>query len=223
MVTKEELTAQAAKLIQMGEKVLATESGDGRSTPTVDEQKFHDFRISALSYISRVFGNESQLCLSLKSEVTHATASRTKRGIAILTSARQDLENNWLETAGGAIAKDILIDTVRIARLHVDQGQFSAAIIVAGALLEKTLRLLALANGLAIHNETQSKAMPKRALQLTGELYKKKVYERQDNKAIIEWLELGQSVAEKPGTSVSAKQARDMLSGIQSFITKVRL
>jgi len=222
MDTQEELIAQATKLIQMGEKVLTTESGDSRSTPIVDEQKFHDFRISALSYISRVFGNESHLCGSLKSEVTHPTVSRTKRGIAILTAARRDLQNDWLTTLSGTIAKDVLIDTLRIARFSIEQNQFGAAVVIGSALLEKALRLLALSHGLTIHNELANKAVPKRALQLTGELYKKKAYDRQDNKAIIIWIELGQA-AGKPGFTVNAGQAKEMLNGIQAFITKIRI
>jgi hypothetical protein len=223
MVHQEDLIAQANHLIQMGEQVLATESGDTRSTPVVNEQKFHDFRISTLSFLSRVFGDNNQLCLGLKSEVTHPTASRTRRGLAILHAARANLQNDWLTTVSGTIAKDMLVDMLRLAHFHLEQGQLSAAVIIGGALLEKELRLLALANDLPIHNELQNKAVPKRGLQLTGELYKKKVYSRQENKTIVDWLELYQHVAEASNFPVNIKQVKGMLTNIQALIVKTPL
>lgn len=222
MKNQDELIAQAGTLIQMGEKVLSTETADNRLKPLVNEQKFHDFRISALSFLTRVFGEGSTYSQSLKSEVTQPTASRTRRGIGILAAAQRDLRGNWLETTTGAISRDILLDMLRLAKIQADQGYNIAAIIIAGSLLEKALRNLCLTYGLPIHNEIQNKAIPKRGLQLTGELYKKKAYTRQENKAILGWLELYNNAVEEKVKSITAAEAKDMLNGLLTLFTKMK-
>ncbi len=175
MKNKDELIAQTEAIIILGEKVLATETSENQSKSLVNEQKFHDFRITALSFFSRVFGETSTYYESLRTEVIHHTASRTRRGIGILTAAKRELQGDWLTTTSGAVSRDNLLDMLRIARIQFDQDNYSAAAIIAGAILEKHLRNLCLARGIAIHNEIQSKAVPKKGLQLTGEAYKKEI------------------------------------------------
>ncbi len=80
MKNQDELIAQAAAIITLGEKVLATETSDSQSKSLVNEQNFHDFRISSLSFLSRVFGETSTYYESFRTEVIHHTASRTRRG-----------------------------------------------------------------------------------------------------------------------------------------------
>ncbi len=221
MKNQDELIAQTAAIITLGEKVLATETSGNQSKSLVDEQKFHDFRITALSFLSRVFGEISVYYESFRTEITHYTASRTRRGIAILSAAKRELEGDWLTTTSGAVARDILVDMLRLARAQYDQENLQAAAVIAGAILEKQLRNLCLARGIAIHNIIQGKAIPKKGLQLTGEAYKKKLYERQDNKAVIGWLELFDAAA-KGKQDTNRDQVKNMLNEMQAFLTKIK-
>lgn len=221
MKNQDELTAQITKIIDTGERVLATETADGLQKSIVNEQKFHDFRISAMSFLGRVFGESSTYSQSFRSEVTQPTASRTRRGIGMLTAARNELAGDWLETTGGAISRDLLADLLRLARLQQEEHHAAAAIIIAGAVLEKHLRNLCLAKGIKIHNELENRAVPKRGLQLTGEAYKKKLYGRQENKEVVAWLELYEAAAARP-ESVNIGQAKGMVTGVQSFLAKTR-
>lgn len=222
MKNQDELITQVTAIITMGEKVLATETSDSQSKSFVNEVKFHDFRITALSYLGRVFSENSTYYESFRTEVTHHTASRTRRGIGILTAARRELQGDWLETTSGAIARDILIDMLRLARMQFDQGNHCAAAVIAGVILEKQLRNLCLARGIAIDNEIQGKAVAKKGLQLTGEAYKKKLYDRQDNKAVICWLELCDAAAKGKVEEIDSGQVKNMLNEMQAFLTKIR-
>ena len=143
MKNQEELIAQANTLVTMGEQVLATESSDSQAKSMVNEQKFHDFRISALSFLGRVFGELSPYYQGFRTEVTHHTSSRTRRGVGMLTAAKRELQGDWLVTAGGAISRDILLDMLRLATQHSEQGNPWAAAVIAGAILEKHLRMQA--------------------------------------------------------------------------------
>lgn len=222
MKNQDELTAQLTTIIQSGERVLTTETGEGQQKSLVNEQKFHDFRISALSFLSRVFGQDSTYYQSFKSEVSHPTASRTRRGIGMLTAARNELQGDWLETTGGAINRDVLTDMIRLARTQLDENHHVAAVIIAGAVLEKQLRNLCLAKGIKIHNDLENRAVPKKGLQLTGEAYKKKLYERQDNKDVVAWLELYDAAAAGRSDAVTAAQVKHMVGGVLSFLVKTR-
>jgi len=225
MKDQDQLISQAAALITLGEKVLDTETGGSQAKSLVNEEKFHDFRISALSYLSRVFGETSPYYENFRTEVTHHTASRTRRGIGMLSAAKRELEDDWLETTRGAVSRDILIDMLRIARIQLDQSNPWAAAVIAGAILEKQLRNLCLARGIAIHNEMQGKAVPKKGLQMTGEVYKKKVYGRQENKAVIAWLELcdnAAKAAKENHEAPNAAQVKSMLGEMQAFLTKIK-
>ena len=222
MNNQEELVARATSIITLGEKVLGTETNDSRSKSLVNELQFHDFRISALSFFSRVFGDVSTYYESFRTEVTHHTASRTRRGIGMLTAARRDLQGNWLETTSGRVSRDILLDMLRLARIQFDQNNHWAAAVIAGAILEQQLRNLCLARGITINNEIQGKAVPKKGLQLTGEAYKKKLYDRQDNKAIISWFELCDAAAKGKNDEFTSSQVKSMLREMQAFLTRIK-
>lgn len=222
MKNQDELLAQLAAISSAGEKVLATERGEGQQKTPVNEEKFHDFRISALSYLGRVFGQDSTYHQSFKSEVTQPSASRTRRGIGILMAARKDLEGDWLETTSGSINREVLLDILRLAKMQLDAKNFRAATIIAGAVLEKQLRNLCLASGIKLFNEIQNRAVDKKGLQLTGEAYKRKIYNRQENKEIIAWLELYNRSVEANNDDIPVEQAKAMVSGVQSLLSKIR-
>ncbi|TKB08150.1 hypothetical protein [Desulforhopalus sp. IMCC35007] len=223
MNNREDLKGQAATIIRLGENVLETESEPSHSNPHVNEQKFHDFRISALSFLSRVFGNTSTYYQSFKTEVTQATASRTRRGLGIIKAGQRDIEGDWLETTRGAVTKDVLIDMLKLAKIQKDQSNDKAAVIMMGAILEELLRNLCLKADIRVYNEIQGKAVAKKGLQLTGEAYKKKIYERQENKMIIAWLELYNEAVAGKDENITPSKASQMLTGMQSFLASCSL
>jgi hypothetical protein len=222
MKNQDELIAQLAAILTIGEKVLATEIGENQQKTLVSEEKFHDFRISAMSFLGRVFGQDSTYHQSFKSEVTQPTASRTRRGIGILTAAGKDLRGDWLETTSGAITRDVLTDMLQLAKVQLDSKNLRAAAIIAGAVLEKQLRNLCLAKGIKIYNEIQNKAVAKKGLQLTGAAYKGQIYNRLENKEMSSWLELYDRAAESKNDDIPAELVKTMVSGVLSFLTKIR-
>lgn len=222
MNNKDELVAAATALIRLGEKVLESETEASHRKSLVSEKEFHDFRISTLSFFSRVFGDKSDYYQSFKAEVTQATPSRTRRGISMLTAASRELQGNWLDTTRGSIVRDVLTDMLRLAQDQLNDGNVKAAVVISGTVLEKLLRNICLEKGIKIHNNIQDKTVPKKALQLSGEAYKKKLYDRQDNKQIINWLELVKTSSAEESASISADQASKLVRGVQNLINKLR-
>ena len=220
MKNKADLTAKVQAIITMGEKVLATESKGFQQQTFVNEQQFHDFRISGLSFLSRVFGNNSQYYLRFKSEVTSPGTSRTKRGLGILSAATAELQNNWVETTRGAITSAILAEFMAMAEIHIEAGNLQSGLILIGAVIEKHLRNLCLAGNINTTNQQSGSATPKKPLQLTGEAYKKKLYDRQQHRRIISWLEICDNAALDTMSDISVEQVQDMHADVSRFLAE---
>lgn len=218
MKNREDLTAKAQAVIAMGEKVLTTESKGYQQQTFVNEQQFHDFRISGLSFLSRVFGDNSQYYQHFKSEVTSPGTSRTKRGLGILSAATAELQNNWVETTRGAITSEILTEFMAMAKNHIEAGNLQSGLILIGAVIEKHLRDLCLAGDISTTNQQSGSATPKKPLQLTGEGYKKKLYDRQQHKKIISWLEICDNAALDTISDISVEQAQKMHADVSRFL-----
>jgi hypothetical protein len=220
MKNKEQLITQAEAVTKLGEKVLATETSGGQQKSYVDEQAFHDFRIAAISYLGRVFGEDSTYYQSFKSEVTLPTPSRTRRGMGMLTAARRELQGDWLETTRGVISRKTLADLLNLAKQQLDLKNYAATVVISGSVLEILLQQLCLANGIQIHNKLQNKTVTKKGIQLTGDAYKKKIYERQDNKAIISWLEIYEAATSGKSEDIPAEKVKTMYLGVQKLLVK---
>lgn len=218
MKNKADLTAKVQAVITMGEKVLATESKGFQQQTFVNEQQFHDFRISGLSFLSRVFGDNSQYYQHFKSEVTSPGTSRTKRGLGILSAATIELQNNWVETTRGSITSEILAEFMAMAEIHIEAGNLQSGLILIGAVIEKHLRNLCLAGNISITNQQSGSTAAKKPIQLTGEAYKKKLYDRQQHKRIINWLELCNNAALDTLSDISVEQVQDMHADVSRFL-----
>lgn len=222
MKNKEQLSAQAAAIIKLGDKVLATETTGNQQKSYVEEQSFHDFRIAAISYLGRVFGETSVYYQSFKTEVTHPTSSRTRRGLGMISAAQKEIQGDWLETTRGEISRQTLSDMLLLAHQQLGQKNIVAATVICGSVLEVLLRHLCAANGIPVDNQLQNKSVPKKGLQLTGDAYKKKLYERQDNRAIISWIELYEAAGSNTPEAVSADNAKAMYQGVHALLIKCK-
>jgi hypothetical protein len=213
----QEIINKANALIHQGGSVLETEITSSHSQPKVNEEAFHEFRIATISFLGRTLGTHHACYQSFHNEVTHPTASRTRRGIAALKAARQEFEGGWLEKTRDQITKSVLNDLLRQARHYFERNQHQAALLLAGAVVTEMLRLKCSNAGISLHNKLQEKAAAKSGLQLSGEAYKKKLIDRQQHKEVNGWLEIAADAAEK-APSHSEQKIGKILGGIQSWI-----
>ncbi len=181
MSEQSERIKELNKLLTQGEKILATakKSSNPNAVPEVNEEKFHAFRIAALSWLNRVFDTDHTCSRSFVSEVNHATVARTKRAIGILQAAGVELEGNWLPATRSGIAKDMLSSILHHAQREYNDGNLQAAVIICGTVVDELLRRICLKAAISLTNQQLQKGRPaaKKALQLTGEAYKKKIFD----------------------------------------------
>ncbi len=202
----------------MGEKVLATETDGFQKKTFVDEVKFHDFRISGLSFLSRVFGDSSQHYQSFKTEVTTPGTSRTKRGLGILSAAEKALADDWIKTTKGAITTELLNELMDEAKKLITADNHYAALIIMKQVIVKHLKNFCFANNIGLVNEHQVTASPKSTLQLTGEAYKRNLYDRQLNKNLLAWIELYSKAEKTTAIEIQATEVESMHRGVIKFL-----
>ena len=220
MKKRADLTTKIEAVITMGEKVLATETKGFQQQTFVNEQQFHDFRISGISLLSRIFGDKNEHYQCFKTEVTSPGTSRTRRGLGILSAARTELQGNWIETTRASITSEILTEFMAMAKTKIEAGNLHSAAILICAVVEKHLRNLCLANDISTTNEQLHSTTLKKPLQLNGEAYKKKLYDRQQNRKIISWFELCGSADPTTVSDISVKQLESMHADVTHFLSK---
>lgn len=225
-ILRNQLTNEANKLLTLASKVLATTSSPEKpeAAPEVNEAKFHEFRISALSWLSRVFGDDHITTSSFKNEVTHATASRTTRGVGIIEAAKQQLQGDWLTTTRGEITLNLITAFMRRAKAQLAEDNCRAAVIFCGGVIDELLRRMCMKEGISLVNDGMSgRSHSKKPLQLTGDLYKKKVYDRTVNKQIVLWIGLFNECIKDNTPAPEKALAAKMLREVEKILNDVQL
>ncbi len=227
MSEQSERIKELNKLIKQGDKILETASrgSNPNSIPEVNEEKFHAFRIAALSWLNRVFAADHTCNQSFASEVTHATVARTKRAIGILQAAKIELESEWLPATRSSLAKDMLSSILNHAQREYRQGNLRAAAIICGTMVDELLRRICLKAKIGLTNQQLQGGKPatKKALQLTGEAYKKKVFDRTVNKQFISAIELFNEQTKADAPPPEAKKMEQMLVLLQKLLPTLPL
>jgi len=146
--------ARLNELIAMGERLISTKRepppgvfGDYR----VDTQLGEQWATSAQSFLRRVFGEKSVQCQKFV-EVAGGfiAASEAMRGQGILRAAAEDLEGGHLFSLRQLVQAELLDDFLEQAEYLFSAGYYQAAAVVAGCVLEDTLRNLCSRHSLTI-------------------------------------------------------------------------
>ncbi len=226
MSEQNERMKELEKLVKQGNKVLETacQSSNPNAAPEVKEEKFHAFRIASLSWLSLVFNNDHICSQSFKNEVTHATVARTKRALGILEAAKTELNSNWLPTTKSSLARDILSSMLHHAQREYEENHLQAAAILCGAVTDELLRRICLKAKISLVNDQlQGKPAAKKALQLTGEAYKKKAFDRTTNKQFIACIELATEQTQTNPPKPEGKKIGQAITTLQKIMPALPL
>lgn len=206
-------------LIKMGEKVLDT-TIEGHQKQYIDEKKFHDFRISSLSFLTVVFGTTSPFYNEFQKEVTHPTPTRTERALGILTAAQRELQGGWLISMRAELYGRFTLDLLGNARKQLREGRKLAAILLATSLFENHLQHFSSQNDLDITRAIDGKSTLYSAVQMNSRAYKKGLYDRKINKLIFVWLELRDAALQDGVEAITDEQVSTMIDGMVAFIVQ---
>lgn len=217
MKTQKDTDKKVIALIKMAEKVLETATA-GHQKHYIHEKKFHDFRISSLSFLSVVFGDKSPFYKEFEKEVTTPTPTRAERGLGILTAVQRELQGDWLQSVRGEIYNSLERNMLKSCQTLLQNGQKLSAIVLAAGIIDTHLKSLCLEKGVNTTKEQDGKQVDCTAIQLNSRTYKKGIFERKLNKKIFFALEIAQKANNEGITEITDEQVEKMLANTLELI-----
>src|ERR1035441_3032187 len=150
MNASERTSQRIRELIAFGEGILKAKKprGDGGS-PQVDGALSQQWGASAADMLSRTFGRDSEYYQRFK-KVFQAPGYYTDldHGLAIVRAAGEDLSREYLFETTALIRAEVFSDVLEQAEYLFQQDFYQAAAVLAGAVLEDSLRNLCHRNGI---------------------------------------------------------------------------
>jgi hypothetical protein len=180
----------------------------------VSEGPYVGFRVACLSFISTLFGTSHSYYKEFDSTVNDSYTYNTERGVEILKSIKNEIEQGWLTSIRALVVADVFADFVEMAEHLLKEGYKDAAAIILGSVLEDTLRKIALRNGIAITND---KGKPLTIEPLNIEVAKKEVYNSLIKKQVTAWADLRNNAAHGHYDEYNSDQVKDMLTYVTHF------
>jgi len=215
-MNKEELTVRVDHLIAKGRAALATTHDTKSNSGVVNPDLYIGFRSACLSFIARLFSNDhpyfGEFEATLSPGITYA--SRINCGIQILQSIKHEIEEGWLTSLRQLVTADIFSDFLEMAEHLLKQDYKDAAAVIAGSVLEDSLRKLAISNGIAIAND---KGKPLTIEPINVELARKEVYNQLEKKQVTSWAELRNNAAHGHYDEYDTMKVKDMIDYVTRF------
>ncbi len=181
---------------------------------SVDREKFDEWRVKAKSLISRACGNESEhLAEFTRGEAPQHFDSNhevLKRLRPIFLAARSDFQGGHLASLRSLVQAELFDSELDQATELLSQGYKGPAAVVAGVVLETTLRDLC---------DQQSPLIPHGKLdQMNAALAKAGVYNKLQQKRITAIADIRNSAAHGKWSEFSESDVTDMIKDVQRFL-----
>jgi hypothetical protein len=207
---------QFKELLAAGETVLATVRrppqgviGDNR----VDSASSQRWAISTSSFLGRVFGSGSEYYQGFKKSFqTPGFSSDMRLGMAVLRSAWDDYSSGYLANVNSLITAEVFDDFLEQAEHLFAQGYYQPAAVLAGAVLEDTLRKLCTREGVVLPDKPKMDSM-------NAELTKKDAYNKLVHKQVTWLADIRNKAAHGQWNEFTKSDVETMLRQIREFVT----
>lgn len=216
-MTKGILLKRIEQLIVQGQSVLATK-WDGFGGRYVSKGVQMGFRSASLSFIKNIFGEQHPYYIDFNENVKKNMAYETEGGVNILTSIKNEIENDWLISFKELVSSEIFSDFFEMSIYLLKQKYKDPAAVMIGSVLEEHLRLLCRKNSVDISYEKDESTIAKKADTLNADLAKANVYGILEQKNITAWLDLRNRAAHGKYSEYTQEQVELMYQGVLNFI-----
>jgi hypothetical protein len=217
------LMSRVDELIQLGNDVLATRKQYQHGLESINEAKNRGFRSASLSFIERIYGNKHPHYQEFNDSTNGGVPRCTEAGISILSVIKGELAGGWLFTVKGLVAAEVLADFLEMAEHLLSQGYKDPSAVLIGSVLEEHLRQLCQKHLIDIKIDHNGTAKPKKADRLNGDLTKRDVYNKLNQKSVTTWLDLRNKAADGRYSEYTDDQVQLMLQGVTDFMCRVAL
>ena len=212
------IRGRLTSLIEKGEAVLATHTPEPPGVfgfPTLDTQRFAEWRSQALVCLGQVFGASHTYTEGFRSETEsdgHTRSART--GLGILQAALKDVEQGHLTSLQDMATAEVFSDFLDQADHLLEHGYAAAAASLAGAVLENGLRSLAERNGIAVKARDDLSA-------LNSKLAAKSVYNRLRQKQLAVWIDVRNAADHGRFDEFTEGDVADVVKRIRNFLAEM--
>jgi len=205
------------ELLAEGDQVLSTR----RSPPSnvvgddrVDLQASQTWTTSAAQLLGSVFGRDSEYYQNFQKGFKYpGYYSDMVRGIAVLKAASSDYSKGYLTEVRLLVRADVFDDFLEQAQFLFEQGYHQPAAVLAGAVLEDTLRKLCERAAIALPSKPKLDGM-------NSELAKKNAYNTLVQKRITWLADIRNKAAHGQWSEFSSSDVEDMLRQVRQFVTE---
>lgn len=177
----------------------------------VDPELLLGWCVKARTLIASACGKEGEHFQSfVKAEVTPALADNYavfKSVKAVFLAAKEDFEGGYLVSVRNLVQAEVAGSEIDQATELWDSGYITAAAVVAGVVLETTLRSLCEANGLAIGKLNK----------MNDDLAKAGIYNSLKQKSITSLAAVRNSAAHGKTDEFTAQDVKSMIADVQRF------
>ena len=179
----------------------------------IDSELFVGWCVKARSLIGSACGRDGEhLQAFIKAEESRGfNYTRLKRVRAVFLAAKEDFEGGYLVSVRNLVQAEVAGSEIDQATELWDSGYFTAAAVVAGVVLETTLRTLCEKNGLAIGKLDK----------MNADLAKAGVYNSLKQKSITSLAAVRNSAAHGNTGKFTAQDVKSMIAEVRRFAEEV--
>jgi len=201
----------------MGEKVLATKRPPPQHVigyDTVDDALFQQWRTSSLALLGSVLGSNSIHYREFDERCQYSSRYyEAESGLATLRAAKEDIEGGYLQKVEMLVSASVFSDFIEMAAHLLENGYKDPAASLIGAVLEDGLRRICASNNTTVKSNDSINS-------LNQILAQKNVYNPLQQKQIQVWNDIRNNADHGHFDQYESQNVKDMLEGVQSFLTK---
>lgn len=210
---------RVSQLISLADRTFGTrQTSRSGMVSWVSSELFSELRASSLSFILSLYGENHPYYKDFNQNVVGSKPSDTERGLGILKSIKNEIDNGWLISLKGLVSSEIFSDFMEMADHLLKENYKDPAAVMIGSVLEEHLRQLC--NKKSIPTENPKSGRPKKADLLNSELTGAGVYNKLDQKNVTAWLDLRNKAAHGKYSEYNQQQVEFMMQTVAEFITR---
>lgn len=192
------------------------------TTTTINFNAFSVWRHRLESTVYKVFGESHPHYKDVKAAIQTTSAVVSFKNLqAIMLAAKADFEDGFLFDVRRLVHAEVFADELEQAEHFLENRYKVPAAVVAGTVLESTLRELCRQNDVAVTDKSGNDITEKATIDpMSQRLAKASVYNATRAKQIVAWAGIRNDAAHGKPDKFDEAQVRDMISGVRDFVAQ---
>jgi hypothetical protein len=190
---------------------------------SIDSESFYQWRTSVQSLLYQVYGDKhptyDRFAEDSKKNSLAGLHSDFRYFRSLFESAKEEFEGGYLFDLRKMVHADVFSNELEQAEYFLGEGYKAAAAVIAGTVLEATLRELCIQNSITVTDGQGMDVTAKAKLdRINAELAKVSVYNSTRQKQITSWAAIRNHAAHGQSSEYNEAQVKEMIGGITDFV-----